>query len=218
MPNISSCIANRVSQIVDCKPIFDQRPSTLERGFTLIEILVVIAIISTVALIGIPNLRRLNQNQEYQSKASELVNSLKRMQSNSQAGIVCSPTTPSQSWNLRINNSSQYELYPICGMAGAAGTVGGSTSTIDLPPEVEITSIETNSGVCDNFDRNLNKVVISFTNNNRGINFNGHPSCTLPTTNKLNIYLTYRTTVLGITVTKGGAIYQCQLNGSNKCI
>lgn len=187
-------------------------------GFTLIEILVVIAIISITALVGIPNLRRLNQNQEYQSKASELVNSLKRMQSNSQAGIVCSPTTPSQSWNLKVNSASQYELYPTCGMAGGTGSVGASTSTINLPPEVEITSIETSSGVCDNFTNNLNKVVISFTNNNRGINFSGHPSCTLPATTRLNIYLTYETSVLGITVTKGGAIYQCQLNGGNKCI
>lgn len=188
------------------------------KGFTLIEILVVIGLISLVAVVGIPNLRRFNQDQIFTEKTSEIINHLKRMQSNSQAGIVCDQGYRSTSWNLKITGANTYITYPKCINSSGAEVSGNPQETIPIPDEsgVKIDNIETCAGTtCSDFsNKQLN---ISFINSSRLVGFSGTPDPPV-NTDKVNIYLSYQSQITGISITRGGSINVCTLNSSKKCI
>lgn len=188
-------------------------------GFTLIEILVVIALISLIALVGIPNLRRFNEGQIFTEKTSEFLNHLKRMQSNSQAGIVCDSLYRSTSWNLKITGDTTYTTYPKCINSSNNEVEGDPKETITIPAEseVKIEGIETNNAVCNNFKNKNKEVNISFTNSNRLVSFSGN-DCITSNTDKVNIYLSYESQIIGISITRGGSVNICALNTNDKCI
>ena len=80
---------------------------TPKNGFTLIEILVVIGIMAIIVIVGIPNLRKLGENQKLSHTSSESIRMLKEGQSRGMGRIKC-PTgdvTQTTSWTVRFNRS-----------------------------------------------------------------------------------------------------------------
>ncbi len=71
-------------------------------GYTLIEILITITILSLVGIISIPNLRNYSKNQDLKNSASSLKDALSNAQSASISGIKCS-TKPSVQWSIKLN-------------------------------------------------------------------------------------------------------------------
>lgn len=71
-------------------------------GFTLIEILISISIISLVGIVFFPNLRRFNNDQQYQNEVLDLKNAIKNAQNMSTTGTRCSSTKASLSWSTII--------------------------------------------------------------------------------------------------------------------
>lgn len=69
-------------------------------GFSLIEILIAIAIISLIGITFFPNLRRFNSDQQYSTDTQNIRNDIKKAQNMFATGIRCSPTKAATSWSL----------------------------------------------------------------------------------------------------------------------
>jgi prepilin-type N-terminal cleavage/methylation domain-containing protein len=91
------------------------------KGFTLIEILITIAILALVLGISIPNLRRFNQDQGLAEGVSNIVQVLRQAQSNTMSGIRCSNGKPSSDWSIELMGTS-YSFKALCDPQGIPTT------------------------------------------------------------------------------------------------
>lgn len=175
-------------------------------AFTLIEILIAIAIISVVAVVGIPNLRKFNENQEFSNDVSNLIRKLKQAQSSSHSSIVCSNGSTSTSWSVKLDSTpDRFSYLDSCNSSG----------TVDVLKSAKIVSVKTRS------DEGCTlPVEIKFVNQTRTIEFLPSSGCT-PTRQNLYIYLENiknTSEKAGIVVNKGGMISQCGLDSSGECL
>lgn len=162
-----------------------------QKGFTLLEILVSIAIISLVSAVILPNLTSFNSGQQVKIVASELKNTLKNASSRSSSNIKCSGTKASSAWVVTINNNPvSFNLRPICDDQSTPAPFYQSALT--QPPTIEASSCNTS------FPAVLTFMPNSFTYTCNGISGSGDFSITLKETS------TSQTAT--ITVTRGGVI------------
>lgn len=174
------------------------------KGFTLLEILVAVSIVSVVALLGIPNLKRFNEAQEFQANVSELTRVIKKAQSNSQSSIVCADSKRSSQWVVILVNPSQYTLSPLCPDSGSNQPI----ETKNLPTG---TSFSVKSGISScTFP-----VSISYANKDRSLSFSAG-GCSSPT--RLDIdFQGPKNESARVYVDLGGAIGQCGLDSMGVC-
>lgn len=83
------------------------------RGFTLIEILIAIAILSLSAIIAIPNLRRFNDEQELNNASEDIVRTFREAQSSAASNIRCN-NGPSGKWFVELNNVAGVNYKLLC--------------------------------------------------------------------------------------------------------
>ena len=83
-------------------------------GFTLVELLVVVGIISVVTGFGVASYNRFNDKQKVEQAAKELVSNLRFLQSNAISGIKsfgsgsCTVGTTLDGWYADITNNKYY--------------------------------------------------------------------------------------------------------------
>lgn len=124
-------------------------------GFTLVEVLVAIAIMAFVAAVAIPGIRNLSSDQDLDNDSSNLKNMLRTAHSSAGSNIKCASGQPSTSWRVRLT-ASTFELYSTCNISGnetlstktfSSGISILSTSCTTLPAEI-IFSGKTTSYTC----------------------------------------------------------------------
>lgn len=123
-----------------------------EKGFTLIEILVAVVIISLIGIVFFPNLRQFNSDQQYRNEVLELKNNLKSAQNMFTTGTRCTATEGATAWSLLISGSTSLtnNLKAYCitsaqvssvknltvtsvpGTSIQSSTCGGTPTTIEL--------------------------------------------------------------------------------------
>lgn len=89
------------------------------KGFTLIEILVAIAIIGLIGVVAIPNYRKFQEDQQVTTDSGNLVQALKLAQSNALTSVQspqCSPPSFSVTvgWDVLVTQTD-FTIYPVCG-------------------------------------------------------------------------------------------------------
>lgn len=124
--------------------------STQKNGFTLIEILVVIAILAIVVIVGIPNLRKLSENQKLSHTSSEAVRMLKEGQSRGMGRIKCPSgnVTQTTSWTVKFNRSAST-------MTIGCQVSATDTSVLPTPTALETIAIDSSitiSSTCGTAD------------------------------------------------------------------
>lgn len=84
-------------------------------GFSLVEILVAVSIIVLLGVIAIPSLRQFSKEQEIDSVALQVLNTLKTAQSSASSRIKCpnSSNEPADTWTVQLNTNS-YSLIATC--------------------------------------------------------------------------------------------------------
>lgn len=112
----------------------------LESGLTILELVVVIAIISLLGIVSIPALRSFNNNQQLDNTVLDFKNDLRAAQSKAASSIKCSDNTPSVKWIVHISSATQYQTIPSCDSGGGIIIDDTTISTVNLPPDITIFS------------------------------------------------------------------------------
>jgi prepilin-type N-terminal cleavage/methylation domain-containing protein len=143
-------------------------------GFTLIEILVALLILTVVATIAIPNFRRFNSDQEIVNTTSDVIRLLQQAQSSAQSQIACQNTLPTGNqpvtfWEFMLQSNKTYRLQVECvDDTGAALPVNPYPTTTLQNVTIAATYNDTlgGSGSCSN-------AAIRFNANSPTLNLNG---------------------------------------------
>ena len=172
------------------------------RGFTLLELLVVISIMAILTIIAVPNFNKYSEDQKLNDAASQLQSVLRQAQNNAQTGTVCnvsSGISKATYWRVSLSKTSPanqfYSIGPFC----ETGLV--TAQQIDLPEGVTIYDLNLDS--CT-----LAAVQIRYNNINSEVSF-FNLFCSDSVNAKLEIKLNSTGTALNKTVVveKGGGIY-----------
>lgn len=134
-------------------PIFF-RSSSPRKGFTLIEVLISVAIIAALGALTIPNFIRFNEEQILKNETLSLLQGLRQMQANAQSRVKCQNTF-AINWQLILsNNGYQYQ-----------STCDGSPPTLESPrPKASFpANISLNSVKCNTDFVSTRPVIISFS-------------------------------------------------------
>lgn len=70
-----------------------------KKGATLLEILITIVVISIIAVVAVPNLKKFSENQILENKSLEVITTLNQAQSNASSGVKCA-ASPSLFWEV----------------------------------------------------------------------------------------------------------------------
>lgn len=183
-----------------------------ERGITLLEILVTIAIIASISVVVIPNLRKLNQSQDLENATADLVQHLRQAQANATAGVPCSADITTTGWWVKLDpvtNSYQlvascHDLYtPPASPSPVPTPYDEVRSTLNLPGGVGITAINNNDGSCPS-----NNLEVSFSGSSVNFFCAGAALSSNPTTITLQDNRSLETKE--IKIDKGGSIERSQ--------
>lgn len=79
-------------------------------GFSLIELLVVVAIIAGLVIFTIPNFKNIRQEQAIGEALGQVQTSLRTAQNNAYSGLRCSSTKDSTLWRVNFTSATSYQL------------------------------------------------------------------------------------------------------------
>lgn len=169
----------------------------MKNGFTLIEILIVVALLAITAVVVIPNLRKFNEDQDLISASNSLKQALRIAQSSASSGTKCS-TLPAQSWKVSIQ-TQQLNVVALCLDPSTQASPSPEARTpMAFPQGISVSS--DNCGVLGNVGADIifTSGKISFTCNN-GL-FVSSPFIVTLSSSK-------STQTMDITIDSGGLIY-----------
>lgn len=189
------------------------------KGFTLLELIVVMGILAALSVLSIPQIFRYNDNQSLQSASSDLQQALRTAQSNALSGIICSDNYPdlaSSQWSLLFTGSTTYKTEATC-ITPTPPSPAVVSSTKTLPAGVEISEIWIDSAYCGsniNIPVNTSGKKITFDTISGRINFNDTnlpPDCSiLPSSKTMWVGLRLTDDIskkIYVVINKGGSIY-----------
>lgn len=111
-------------------------------GFSLVELLVAVAILAVVGAVAVPNLQKFSQTQEMDSTALQVLNTLKTAQSSASSRIQCPNGERTNTWTVRLR-SSDYLLIAGC------QTTGNQTVFTRVYAPSSTATVATYTGVSD---------------------------------------------------------------------
>lgn len=174
-------------------------------GFTLVELMIVIAITAVASVIVLPNLRNIKDEQLLSTSAVQMQTDLRSAQSNAASGFGTCANRQNIGWEIVFNDANTYKIKMICPGVGSPGNYPPAAletemKSVDLKP-ITISAIATDS--CTSTTKFSSKAV--FDNVTSAVSFSV-PDC-LATNNQLIITLSLSATTKSITIEKGGRIY-----------
>ncbi len=169
-------------------------PAAKNSGFTIIEILISIAILSTLAVLGIPNLRKFSENSVIDTTYSDFTRVLKQAQTGSVSAQSCANGIATN-WAVLVNGTT-YRTLVSCKNLSTLSLTSELRSNNKFPLTVSVTSPDCTP---------LTTAEVDFTGSNIAFLCNGAPLSTPSFTFVLKDAKTNLTK--SIKISSGGAIY-----------
>jgi prepilin-type N-terminal cleavage/methylation domain-containing protein len=175
---------------ISCKKLLEignwklEIPAVKQAGFTLIEIIIAITIISLISALIVPNLRNFNQNQQLEEVATDLVQALNQTQSNAMSRIACPNNFPTTEWRIKISPTGYQQTAVCTDITGATSPAPQVFPVQNFnPPAISMTSSTCSEQLFGD------TIEIIYSGNSIAFNcING--ATTLPLTTDLEIKLT----------------------------
>ncbi len=176
-------------------------------GFTMIELLIVMAIMATLTGVMIPNLRGYNTNQKLVEAASQVQSDIRLIQTNATSGVKCTSSTAA-TWYLQVdpNKPAAYKIGNTCLTAAEA-----SAETRTFSSGVTIKSIQYTTGVSTTTASLANCTRVSFSNIYSNLSFsNSNATCSI--SNAVDqVTITLSSSATGaitnqVVISKGGSV------------
>lgn len=126
------------------------------RGFTLLELLVVISIIAILTVVSVPSFNEYSKSQKLNDAASNLQSVLRQAQNNAQTGTTCNisgTAYKASSWVVTLN-SDKYSVSPACDFSSVAGPTPTQppSQQYPLPSGVIISDVKNTTTNCSWLD------------------------------------------------------------------
>src|SRR5688500_16810591 len=81
------------------------------QGFTLMELLIVIALLSLIMVFVMPNIKNIRDEQGLNSAALEFQSNIRATQNNALSGLKCSSSTQSAvNWQINLVDDKSYQI------------------------------------------------------------------------------------------------------------
>lgn len=104
------------------------------RGFTLIELMVVLTVIAILIVVAVPSYNNYNNNQKLADAANQLQAILRQAQNNAQTGTLCNDGSKSDYWHVDLTKgANSYSFTSSCSSQPIQSTT--------LPSEVTVSDI-----------------------------------------------------------------------------
>ncbi len=120
------------------------------RGFTLIEIMIVVSIIGMVSAVAIPSFRKFNDEQALKNAAAQMTQIFRKIQNNAQSRVNCTDNNPSSGWEatlgVDISGKSFYQIKEYCqNILDNYSPYTIAQETVYLPSGIYINTIDDSS-------------------------------------------------------------------------
>lgn len=175
----------------------------LDSGFTLVEIIVAVAILSLAAVVAVPNFNKFNQDQTLSLATGELITTLRQAEANAQSGVKCGDNNgnPSVNWYISFSGlGDYYELKATCQTDPILTTY--------LKKTIALNTI-TVSTVCSDNSTPLSGVFLTFNSTTYPSSPSVYP-CIAPAIFMIKLTSSKSNKSDYVRVDQGGAIYETQ--------
>lgn len=106
----------------------------MKKGYTLIELILVISVLTLIASFGIARYNEFNERQAVQQSADTFISNLRLVQAKGLAGDKPEGCTTLVGWTVEFGPDS-YTMYAQC---QPEGIIDGTAVTVDLPQNVTL--------------------------------------------------------------------------------
>lgn len=114
--------------------------SNMKNGYTLIELIVVLAIMGLVTSLGFAFYNSYTQNVQLNQEASRLMDALTLAQTKSLSPEACGGLTPVNQGYQVVTTNASYSLQLCCGVQSGSCNTSSTIQNYTLPPYITLTS------------------------------------------------------------------------------
>lgn len=101
-----------------------------DKGYTLVELLIAAIIIGVIAVVATPNLNKFSQEQKMDNVASQIIQAIRKTQSNALSYTQCSSGYPAKYWSVLLANNN-FQIKGTChNLSNPAAVLPTDTSTV----------------------------------------------------------------------------------------
>ncbi len=167
----------------------------MDKGFTIVEILVVITLMAVAAVIVVPNFRKFNEGQDLTQAVDDFKQALRITQSSAMSSIKCS-SYPASKWKVSVK-SAQFQTIAVC-YDSVTSPTPEPRQTVIFPSSISISADSCGAGSDVDAEIYFTTNTVSFICTN-GATPNWPFEVTLKSTNNNQTQVVF--------LTEGGLIY-----------
>lgn len=186
----------------------------MPKGFTLLELTIVMALMGIAVVVVIPNINGFNNNRKVKEAAYQLQTDLRTVQNNALSGTQCGAGKGASEWRLVFVSttvgSENYRLESLC----AGDTTPQVVKSVILPTSTRLVSVadwDGTSNFCTLTPSSTiqPKIKVANLSSDLTLDFGGSIGCTLTSNSRMVITLagSSGTGTLAVVVGPGGALY-----------